>query len=150
MKNIIILLITTILFSCTAENPKNQIKVGMTFDEVESIMDKPTSISRGFTEIERESPYLDNDKFMYAEVPKNKFKREYGYQKVSEKGQLIYTTWQYSDIKRDTFFIAYSDKQDKITTELFRVDSIYSILFDAASGRVASFGYYPESIIKIN
>lgn len=77
MKAVIALLVLPMLFSlaaCTAKKP--DIKVGMTYDEVEKAIGRPEAITRGVNQVS-----LDEE----------------GYFEVQTIGQLLYVTWQYPD-----------------------------------------------------
>lgn len=74
MKQLILLIIATTLLN----SQTNKVKIGMTYDEVQTVLGRPTSINRGFTEL------ID-------------FTIHYG---MDTKGQLVYVRWEYAKIAK--------------------------------------------------
>ncbi|MBU1422916.1 MAG: hypothetical protein KKG06_07005, partial [Bacteroidetes bacterium] len=67
MKQLILFIITTTLLNSQTSN----VKIGMTYDEVQAVLGRPTSINRGFTELYDFTDFYSMD----------------------TKGQLIYVRW---------------------------------------------------------
>ena len=101
--------ILLICIGCSQNNKTSEIKVGMTYDEVETILEKPVSISRGVNELYydvNEMPY-ETLKKLNIETSENKIdsSRWIAPHKVRTIGNLIYVTWIYDKTKVDTFFV---------------------------------------------
>jgi len=94
----------------TSNDSKAQLKVGMTYDEVERILGKPGSIGRGanqipIPDISLSSEYgdsLDVNKDLRAD-PKYRDAPPH----IHTTGQLLYVTWIYPEVKRDTFYCTF-------------------------------------------
>ncbi|MBU2636059.1 MAG: hypothetical protein KJ963_03085 [Bacteroidetes bacterium] len=71
MKQLILFIITTTLLNSQTSN----VKIGMTYDEVQAVLGRPTSINRGFTELYDFTDFYSMD----------------------TKGQLIYVRWEYAN-----------------------------------------------------
>ena len=72
-----------IILGCSKLDSKKKIKVGMTYDEVEKILDKPNSITRGVNQLNDNSPDKPS---------------------IETIGTLLYVNWVYNDSKIDTIF----------------------------------------------
>ena len=136
MKKCAILLLIFIAFSCsTPQHHPSDIRVGMTYDEVEKIMGKPDQIVRGVNQLEYVSPSsyslsdfesidLDSVKVALAvgdtslwSLPKE----------VKTIGELLYVTWVYKESKTDTNYIlikGYRERIDSVLTTLYYVNDI--------------------------
>jgi hypothetical protein len=107
-------------FGCSSDEkgshqhkPSSEITVGMTYNEVESILGKPLAISRGASQLvaaelllEADTNYFDQPgptttakKESLAQVGARMYR-----QQVETVGQLIYVTWQYPQTRRDTTY----------------------------------------------
>ncbi len=131
MKIFISFLFVMFLSSCSSKktDPNSQhqkatqndtIQVGMTYNEVKELKGNPTAIERGIREISSGNTIESSDK-------------------------ILYVTWSFhNQTKIDTTHTNISYTSGK-PTKRFRhiVSRDYCVIFDAASGRVVRFGYYP-------
>ena len=101
--------ISLLYIGCSQQDKTSEIKVGMTYNEVEAILEKPISISRGANEL-----YSDVDELPYETLMKlnlesseniNDSSRWLAPQNIRTVGNLIYVTWIYDKTKLDTFYI---------------------------------------------
>jgi hypothetical protein len=117
--------ISLFYIGCGQEGKTSEIKVGMTYNEVEAILDKPISISRGANEL-----YSDVDDVPYETLMKlnlenskniNDSSRWIAPQNVRTIGNLIYVTWIYDKTSIDTFYIVmntYKEVQDTMRNNI--------------------------------
>jgi len=121
MKILIVFLSFIILNSCSQKENIEEIKVGMTYDEVEKILDKPSSILRGANEFSFDvdnHPYeitkrIDWDTTDILHNPKRWILKN----EITTIGNLIYVTWIYNDrTKLDTFFVVLNTFKEIIDT----------------------------------
>ncbi len=100
-------LVTFWVVSCdapkpTAEKPK-QVTVGMTYDEVEKIFGKPSSLTRGVNQIKlREPKDWTAEELKDVVLPdttlKDSLTQYWVTPTIETTGQLMYVTWAYSDM----------------------------------------------------
>lgn len=124
MKNNILymlIVIQIILFECTESNRFSEIKIGMTYDEVEEILGKPKSLNRGANELQFDLnafPYeiikrIDWDTTEILHNPKRWILKN----QINTVGSLIYVTWIYDEkIKLDTFYVVLNTFKEIIDT----------------------------------
>ncbi len=105
----IVFILLSILSGCNHDFDPSEIKVGMTYDEVENILNKPVSITRGVNELYYDIEELPMDvirKINTDSISQNKnLKRWIVPHQVRTIGNLIYVTWVYNKTKTDTFYI---------------------------------------------
>ena len=129
----ICLVFSLIILSCSKTKTKDEIKVGMTYDEVENILGKPESIDKGYSDFDYD--YMN-------------------YPKIKKYGQLLYVSWSYKNYRIDSLKTVLLKMKEKITAKsmfdtlnvTYKYTSLYEILFDASSGRVVKSDYFPLSI----
>ena len=119
-----IIAIALLIFACgekEKEQVPSEITVGMTYDEVEGILGKPTSILRGTNELAaiEESP---EDPLRAINVDtvdtKNEDNRWLAPQEVETIGEELYVTWVYDEEKTEDFYVLYDNyKEGDIITK---------------------------------
>jgi hypothetical protein len=129
-KILLSILILFLITHCSSNYKKyDEIKIGMTYDEVEKILDKPNKISRGANELK-----LDIDKFPYEITRRidwdttdilNNPKRWILKNDINTVGHLIYVTWIYEKAKEDTFFVLLNNFREIIDTVKFDTPKYY-------------------------
>lgn len=108
-------LVLGLVSGCRESNEsKKEIKVGMTYDEVERVRGKPWQILRGANQLdldskelgedERKSAYFENDSLS---LPGAWVAREV----VKTVGNLIYVNWVYQESRLDTHYVFYQKYQ---------------------------------------
>lgn len=120
MKILIALFGFIVLISCNPKEKIDEIKVGMTYDEVEEILEKPKLISRGANQFD-----LNINNFSYemtkridwdtTDILKNP-KRWILKNEINTIGNLIYVTWIYDKSKEDTFYVVLNTFKEIIDT----------------------------------
>ncbi len=144
---------------CTKEPPppiaptfkelKDKMVVGMTYDEVEKILGKPSSISRGFNElVPGGEPALNSNEISYINTlirKNNNYLADSSCwifpKKVESRGQLLYVTWIYPETRIDSFYAlipTYETVKWPDTTYFIVIDSsvkieVYEFEFDRLS-----------------
>jgi hypothetical protein len=172
-------LIAVFLFSCAKkiEDEKtflerlNEVKVGMTYDEVEELLGKPYEIKRGIT------MYEAPEKNAYEGSLPDTIKKDPRYISIEPEeksfGVLIYVSWQYLfGRKVDTVFIVgskhaaweyamrklrqetivLSDKKHsirKFVKTYYVISSYQHVIFDVASGRVSRVALLPRCFLPL-
>lgn len=125
MHKMIIISILALSFSylsCTHNNNDfSNIKVGMTYDEVESILNKPASITRGATQLYSNIDELSSSMLKRLDLDTTNIKNEPNRwitpREIRTIGNLIYVTWIYNKTKVDTFYLVLNNfKEVKDTT----------------------------------
>ena len=105
-------LIILFIFGCNQDNDIKKIIVGMTYDNVENILGKPTSITRGANEL-----YYDIEELSYDTIRRLNLEvdttnadtsRWLAPYKVRTVGNLIYVSWVYERTKIDTFYVNFN------------------------------------------
>ena len=118
------------LISCKQSPSFQNIQIGMTYDEVEKIVDKPISIKRGVNQI----GFTINDTTLYGwdilkdkDLANNKTDTSKWIIPGNKEtvGVLIYVTWDYSQIRTNYYYIE---------------DSVYKTFTD--TNYKESFAYY--------
>ena len=128
---------------------RDSIKVGMTYDEVEKLLSKPSQILRGSNQLEMNLPSsgdgatlrdiearLKELKFMRAVAETARALNVWPYpHEVKTIGQLIYVNWVYSEPSFDTNYVWIENKE--IRNETFQVVDAYLL-----NGRVVEKKWY--------
>ncbi|MCB0458532.1 MAG: hypothetical protein KDC74_00750 [Flavobacteriaceae bacterium] len=105
------ILLSVLIFNtgCNKDKKFSEIKVGMTYDEVEKILEKPISITRGANELnsDLDDVPIETLKKLIIESTEGEIDsaRWLLPQKVKTVGNLIYVTWVYNESKKDTFYV---------------------------------------------
>lgn len=117
---IFIILILCGVISCGEPDDISEIKVGMTYDEVENLLGKPRSISRGANEL-----YYDIDEIRYDILQRLNLDTTKAMQdenrwlaphQIKTVGNLIYVNWIYDKTKSDTFFVLLNNFREQNDT----------------------------------
>jgi hypothetical protein len=113
----------------------DQIRMGMSYEEVENILGKPAAVRRGIT-------FVDSSRvarvIRRSEVPVVNFAP--GDNRVN---------WMYEISTKDTAVMAVrSGATGKIENIPYICTLNYCVLFDPDKGRVVFYGYYPASITR--
>ena len=91
------------LIICSCKSTKREdIKVGMTYDEVEKILGKPMNIDRGANILENSYEYSNE---LEIKTGINDSKYWGSPMKVNTIGQLLYVSWIYNELQIDTMYI---------------------------------------------
>ncbi len=122
--SIFIITIALLIFAC-GEKEKEQepleVTVGMTYDEVESILGKPTSILRGTNELTAIEE-IPEDPLKAINVDtvdtKNEENRWLAPQDVKTSKEELFVTWVYDEEKTEDFYVLYDNyKEGQIITK---------------------------------
>jgi len=121
---ILIIVIALLFFSCDKkeeEKPPAEVSVGMTYDEVEAILGKPTSILRGTNELAAIED-LPEDPLKAINVDtvdtKNEDNRWLAPQEVKTIKEELYVTWVYDEEKTEDYYVLYDNyKEGQIITK---------------------------------
>lgn len=116
--------------SCKNSIEISKIKVGMTYDEVENIVGKPISITRGANEFSfinpkrdyNYPPYLTHTSYDSVNLDSTRwiYKPD-----IITIGNLIYVTWVYKMMKIDTNYILVDKYKKKFDTNYTPITSYY-------------------------
>jgi len=101
-------------------NPKDSLQVGMTYDEVERLMGKPTQIDRGANELELaiDNYSLDELQFARAVAETSRIRSVWlAPKKIKPVGQLIYVNWIYLNDSRQDTTMAFRKKWKSVVTQ---------------------------------
>ncbi len=115
VKYFLLLLVVYIFIGCDKKDDRaKEITVGMTYDEVESIIGKPSQIERGTRELDFESKVIDildssaaagyEGILIKKYFPNDSAKQLRSKPNVESFGQLIYVTWRYSNKNENSYF----------------------------------------------
>ena len=114
----LIFILPLVLFGCNSKKSdqpttrdKATITVGMTYNEVETVLGKPNAIDRGANQLSL-SPELIR---RWGRLPNDE---------IETVGQLIYVTWRYSDMKCDTLRYPMKALRTEVDTTHFTTVSI--------------------------
>lgn len=94
------------------EDKYSEIKVGMTYEEVEKVLNKPVSITRGVNELYYDISNIPYDSLKLLNWDTSNVKlvpnRWLVQNTIRTIGQLIYVNWIYDSSKKDTFFVLFN------------------------------------------
>lgn len=125
----LILNISVFYIGCSENDKTSEIKVGMTYNEVETILEKPTSISRGVNELYFDINEIPNEtlKKLNLEISENKIdtSRWIAPYNIRTIGNLIYVTWIYDKIKIDTFYVVQNTFKEVKDTTISHIPNYY-------------------------
>jgi len=112
---ILIIVIALLFFSCDKkeeEKPPAEVSVGMTYDEVEGILGKPTSIIRGTNELAAIEE-IPEDPLKAVNIDtvdtKNEDNRWLAPQEVKTSKEELYVTWVYDEEKTEDYYVLYDN-----------------------------------------
>jgi len=115
--SIFIITIALLIFAC-GEKEKEQeqepleVTVGMTYDEVEDILGKPTSILRGMNQLTAVED-IPEDPLKAVNVDtvdtKNEDNRWLAPQEVKTSKEELYVTWVYNEEKTEDYYVLYDN-----------------------------------------
>jgi outer membrane protein assembly factor BamE (lipoprotein component of BamABCDE complex) len=128
VKALPIILISLLLLKCSSFDNFSEIKVGMTYDEVDNILGKPKEISRGVNELidkVEELPY-EILKRLNIEIDSKETNRWYSPMKIQIVGNLIYVNWVYEKEKDDTFYVVLDIYENVVDTS-YKKNPVYYI-----------------------
>jgi len=116
IRTILILAIVTVLFSCGEKKENSTINVGMTYEEVESVLGKPISILRGVNVLypEVDSMLQETSRIINLDTTETRddIKRWFALHKVKTDGESMYVTWVYEKTKTDTFYVLFDNYKE--------------------------------------
>ncbi len=117
INSIFIITIALLIFACgekekEEEQEPSEVTVGMTYDEVEGILGKPTSIIRGANELVAIED-LPEDPLRAINVDtvdtKNEDNRWMAPQEVKTSKEELYVTWVYDEEKTEDYYVLYDN-----------------------------------------
>ncbi len=146
----------------------------MTYDDVEHLLGKPSSIERNIHELDYDGlsflrvlnssdemqhyklQYIDE----YAKATGDTSSYWFDVKKVIKKGYMVYVRWDYPTTKRDTFWTVtaslvetdfskqsnHSRKTPQYTKHYWVVENTRSVVFDASTGRVVDVRWTPMKV----
>jgi len=113
-----IVAIALLIFACgekEKEQVPSEITVGMTYDEVEGILGKPTSILRGTNELTAVED-ISEDPLRVINVDtvdtKNEDNRWLAAQEVKTSKEELYVTWVYDEEKTEDYYALYDNYKE--------------------------------------
>jgi len=116
IRTILVLAIATLLFSCSEKKENTTVNVGMTYEEVESVLGKPISILRGVNVLSPEVDSVSEETTRVINLDTTETgtdsKRWFALHKVKTDGESMYVTWVYEKIKTDTFYVLYDNYKE--------------------------------------
>lgn len=116
IRTILILAIAAVLFSCGEKKENSTVNVGMTYEEVETVLGKPISILRGVNVLSPEIDSLPQESTKVINLDTTETgadsKRWFALHKVKTDGESIYATWVYEKTKTDTFYVLYDNYKE--------------------------------------
>ena len=117
INSIFIITIALLIFACGEKEKEQELEplevtVGMTYDEVEGILGKPTSIIRGTNELAAIED-LPEDPLRAINVDtvdtKNENNRWMAPQEVKTRKEELYVTWVYDEEKTEDYYVLYDN-----------------------------------------
>jgi len=116
MRTIVILAIAAVLFSCGEKKENSTVNVGMTYEEVETVLGKPVSILRGVNVLSPEVDSMSEETTRVINLDttetRTDSKRWFALHKVITDGESMYVTWVYEKTKTDTFYVLYDNYKE--------------------------------------
>ena len=113
---ILVLAIAILLFSCGEKKENTTVNVGMTYEEVESVLGKPISILRGVNVLSPEVDSVSEETTRVINLDTTETgsdsKRWFALYKIKTDGESMYVTWVYEKIKTDTFYVLYDNYKE--------------------------------------
>ncbi len=131
------------------------LKVGMSYDEVQKTIGRPIELRRGATRLSS-IPAFDSavERFearAFIDTLSDNEAAIFDFPTIEDFGQLLYVRWIYSNKKIDRNYIPFPKHINGVRVGFIKnyILTVYqfSVLFDAASGRVVDFGYYPLQVM---
>ena len=111
----VILAIAAVLFSCGKKKENTTVNIGMTYEEVEAVLGKPTSIIRGVNELADISS-ITEDPLRVINVDtidtKNEANRWMAPKEIKTSKEELYTTWVYNKEKAEDFYVLYNNYKE--------------------------------------
>jgi len=148
INSIFIITIALLIFAC-GEKQKEQeqepleVTVGMTYDEVEGILGKPTSILRGTSELTAVKE-ISEDPLRVINVDtvdtKNEDNRWLAAQEVKTSNEELYVAWVYDEEKTEDYYVLYDNYKEgqtitkKIPVYYLGDKKVSKEEYDAATG----------------
>ncbi|MCF8241719.1 MAG: hypothetical protein K9J16_10065 [Melioribacteraceae bacterium] len=132
MKILLVTFVISILFisGCNQKLKFNEIKVGMTYNEVENIIGKPISQTRGANELRYDLdniPYEILSRIRQDDLTTNlDTNRWIVPHEIKTIGNLIYISWHYDEFKTDTFYTVL-DEYKTVADTTFNKYPVYFI-----------------------
>jgi len=112
----VILAIATVLFSCGEKKENTTVNVGMTYEEVETVLGKPISILRGINVLspEVDSMLQETTRVINLDTTESATDRNrwFALHKVKTDGESIYVTWVYDKEKTENFYVLYNNYKE--------------------------------------
>jgi len=113
-----IIAIALLIFACgekEKEQVPSEVTVGMTYDEVEGVLGKPTSILRGTNELTAVED-ISEDPLRVINVDtvdtKNEDNRWLAAQEVKTSKEELYVTWVYDEEKTEDYYVLYDNYKE--------------------------------------
>lgn len=116
IRTIVLLTIATVFISCGDKKENTTVSVGMTYEEVETVLGKPVSILRGINVL---SPEVDsmsdgttrviNTDTTETETDSNRW---FALHKVKTDGETMYVSWVYDKEKTENYYVMYNNYKE--------------------------------------
>lgn len=120
MKNLGTVLILGFIFISCQKGELYDVKVGMTYEDVEKLLGKPVTITRGITYIAHEISELNKQEIAAVYMSEDSIvidPRIWPIRGVvKDAGQFLYVTWIFVQQKADTHFVLYKKDETKQDT----------------------------------
>ncbi len=111
----VILAIAAVLFSCGEKKENTTVSIGMTYEEVEAVLGKPSSIIRGTNEL-ADITSIPEDPLRVINVDtidtKNESNRWMAPKEVKSSKEELYATWVYDKEKTEDFYALYNNYKE--------------------------------------
>lgn len=113
--SIILLAIAAVLISCGEKKENTTVNVGMTYEEVETVLGKPASIIRGTNEL-ADITTIAEDPLRVINVDtvdtKNETNRWMAPKEVKTTKEELYATWVYDKEKTEDFYVLFNNYKE--------------------------------------